>query len=70
MFDTAVSLKPQNPNFANDYLEYLREFEAICEKVLTRESWPLVGLFHEKKTEGRKFRDSVPLRHIIMETPT
>jgi hypothetical protein len=29
--DPAVSLTPRNPNFANNYLEYLGEFEAICE---------------------------------------
>jgi hypothetical protein len=36
----AVSLKPRNPNFANNYLEYLGEFEAMCETALARESGP------------------------------
>jgi hypothetical protein len=42
-------------------VEYLREFEAICKKALTRESGAQVGLFDEK-TRGRKSHDTVPLR--------
>jgi hypothetical protein len=41
-------------------VEYLREFEAICKKALTRESGAQAGLFDEK-TRGRKSRDTVPL---------
>jgi hypothetical protein len=32
-------------------VEYLREFEAICKKALTRESGAQVGLFEGKKPE-------------------
>jgi hypothetical protein len=32
-----VSLTPRNPNFKNDYLDFLGEYEAICEKALARE---------------------------------
>jgi hypothetical protein len=53
--DPAVSLRPRNPNFANDYLDFLGEHEAICETALARE------LFDEK-TEGQKSRDTVPLK--------
>jgi hypothetical protein len=42
-------------------VEYLRQFEAICKKALTRESGAQVGLFDEK-TRGRKSRGTVPLR--------
>jgi hypothetical protein len=44
----AVSLRLGNPNFANNYLEYLREFEAIGEPALARESGPERELFYEK----------------------
>jgi hypothetical protein len=40
MLDPAVSLTQRNPNFANDYLEYLCEFEVMCETALARESEP------------------------------
>jgi hypothetical protein len=33
ILDPEVSLRPRNPNFANDYLEYLGEFEAIYDKL-------------------------------------
>jgi hypothetical protein len=39
MLDPAVSLKPRNPNFANDYIES-RRIRAICETVLAHESRP------------------------------
>jgi hypothetical protein len=54
MLDPEVSLRPRTPNFTYDYLEYLDEFEAICETALARESWPYGGLFDEKKPEGLK----------------
>jgi hypothetical protein len=52
MLDSAISLKPWNPppNLANDYLEYLGEFEVICETALARESGLKGGLMFEKKT--------------------
>jgi hypothetical protein len=34
------SLRTRNPNFAKDYLDFLGEYEAICEKALARESGP------------------------------
>jgi hypothetical protein len=39
-FDSAVSLRPRDPNFANDYLNFLGENEAICKTALGRESGP------------------------------
>jgi hypothetical protein len=39
-FDSAVSLRPRDPNFANDYLDFLGENEAICKTALGRESGP------------------------------
>jgi hypothetical protein len=54
-------LRPRDPNFANDYLDFLGENEAICKTALGCESGPYGGLFDEK-TEGRKSRDTVPLR--------
>jgi hypothetical protein len=38
--DPAVALRPLNPNFSNDYLEHLGEYEAICETALAHESGP------------------------------
>jgi hypothetical protein len=58
--DPVVSLRPWNLNFANDYLEYLGEYEAICKTVLARGSGPKGEMFYEK-TEGLKSRDIVPL---------
>jgi hypothetical protein len=37
---SAVSLRPRDPNFANDYLNFLGENEAICKTALGRESGP------------------------------
>jgi hypothetical protein len=52
--DTAVSLRPRDHNFANDYLNFLGEYEAICEKVLARESGPMRDCFMKKKNRGSK----------------
>jgi hypothetical protein len=38
--DSAVSLRPRDPNFANDYLDFLGENEAISKTALGRESGP------------------------------
>jgi hypothetical protein len=38
--DPAVSLIPRNPNFANDYLDFLGEYEAIYETALALEKGP------------------------------
>jgi hypothetical protein len=46
--DTAVSWRPRNPNFTKDYLDFINEYEAICETALARESGPYGGLFDEK----------------------
>jgi hypothetical protein len=37
---SAVSLRPRDPNFAHDYLDFLGENEAICKTALGRESGP------------------------------
>jgi hypothetical protein len=47
--------------FAFENRSYLGEFEAELEKALARESGAQRILFDEK-TEGRKSRDTVPLR--------
>jgi hypothetical protein len=47
-------LTPRNPNFANDYFDFLGEYEAICETALALESEPKGGLFDEKKNPGTK----------------
>jgi hypothetical protein len=36
----AVSLRPRNANFANDYLDFLGEYEVIYETAVARESGP------------------------------
>jgi hypothetical protein len=38
--EPAVSLTPQNLNFSNNYLDFLGEYEAICETALAPESGP------------------------------
>jgi hypothetical protein len=58
-----VSLKLQKPSFANDYLDLLGEYDAICETALACESGPLKGLFDKKK--GQKSLDSVPLSQVF-----
>jgi hypothetical protein len=42
-------------------VDFLREFEAIFKKALTRESGAYKELFDEK-TKGRKYRFRVPLK--------
>jgi hypothetical protein len=42
-------------------VEYLHEFESICKTVLAHESGDPGVQFNEKKTEGRKFCETVPL---------
>jgi hypothetical protein len=44
----------------SNLIEYLREFESICKTVLAHESGNPGVQFDEKKTEGRKSRDTVP----------
>jgi hypothetical protein len=46
---------------SNDYLEFLGDFEAICETALVSESGPQ-GVLIDEKTEGRKSRDTAPLK--------
>jgi hypothetical protein len=55
-------LRQRDPNFANDYLDFLGENEAICKTALGRES----GDCLMKKTEGRKSRDTVPLKTFLI----
>jgi hypothetical protein len=59
--DPAVT--PRNSNFSNDYLDFLGEYEAICETALARESGAYGGLFDEE-TRGRKSRGRVPLNTV------
>jgi hypothetical protein len=50
--DTAMLLTVWNPNFWNDYLDFLCEYEAICETAEARES---------VLSEGRKSRDTAAI---------
>jgi hypothetical protein len=46
---STASLKSQNQAISREYLEFLREFEAICEMALAREyQGPRVGWFMKK----------------------
>jgi hypothetical protein len=44
----------------SNLIEYLRDFESTCKTVLAHESGD-PGVHFNEKTEGRKFRDTVPL---------
>jgi hypothetical protein len=61
---SAVSVTPLKQLWGSglnsNNVDYLGEFEAICETVLARESGAQ-GVLFDEKTEGRKYRDSVPL---------
>jgi hypothetical protein len=59
--DPAVSLTLQNPNFSNDYVDFLGEYEAICKTALAHESGPYRGDCFMKNTEGRISRDTFHL---------
>jgi hypothetical protein len=59
---SAVSLRQLKPTISNDYLEFLSNFEAICETALARESGPLVDLW---KNRGSKISWHCPFKHII-----
>jgi hypothetical protein len=48
--------------FAFENRSYLGEFEAEFKRALGRESGAQ-GVLFDEKTEGRKSRDTVPLRH-------
>jgi hypothetical protein len=58
---SAVSMTPLTTNKVDYLVEYLREYEAICKKALTRVSGAQLELFDEK-TRGRKPCDRVPLK--------
>jgi hypothetical protein len=49
--------------------EFLCEFAIICKNILTCWSVTQVGLIHEK-TEGRKSRETVPLKFTVIENVT
>jgi hypothetical protein len=49
----AVSLRPRNPNFANDYLNFLSKYEVIYQTALARESGP-GGRLYDEKNRGSK----------------
>jgi hypothetical protein len=55
VIDTACTI------FASENRWYLDEFEAEFKKALARESGAQ-GVLFDEKTEGRKSRDTVPLR--------
>jgi hypothetical protein len=59
LMDSAVSFKPLSAE-ANNFPEFLGDFEAICKTALAREQGPR-GDCLMKKSEGRKSRDTVPL---------
>jgi hypothetical protein len=58
-----VSLIPHARFYALENRSYFGEFEAEIKKALARESGAqgVPVLFYEKKPEGRKSRDTVPL---------
>jgi hypothetical protein len=51
VFSTSGVIDTAGVKFGDFKVEYLREFEAICEKALTRGSRAQVGLFNGKKPE-------------------
>jgi hypothetical protein len=63
----AVSLTPHARFFSFENRSYLGEFEAEFKNALARESGAQGVLFDEKKTEGRKSRDTVPLNRKMKE---
>jgi hypothetical protein len=68
LYSSRYSLRPQNTNFANDCLEYLGKYEAICGTALALESGPYREDCLMKKTEGRKSRDTVPLKNHMLRS--
>jgi hypothetical protein len=42
-------MRPRNPNLANDYLEYIGEYQTICKTALARESGAWGDVLDEKK---------------------
>jgi hypothetical protein len=48
------------PRWNSNIVDFLGEYDVKCETALSRESGPYVGLTW-KKTEGRKYRYTVPL---------
>jgi hypothetical protein len=67
---SAVLMTPLTTKKVEFIVEYLREYEAICKKALTRVSEAQMELFDEK-TRGRKSRERVPLilvNHLFHQT--
>jgi hypothetical protein len=62
VIDTACTI------FAFKNRSYLGEFEDELKKAVARESGAQEVLFDEKKTEGRKSHDTVPLKGQCHET--
>jgi hypothetical protein len=60
---SAGSLTPLN---TKPFIDFLGDYEDICETALGRESGPWVWLI-DKKTEGRKSRVTVPLEENSQE---
>jgi hypothetical protein len=50
---SAVSLTPLTTKKVNFQVEYLREYEAICKKALTRVSGAQMELFDEKNQRSK-----------------
>jgi hypothetical protein len=50
-------------DFDDFRINYLDEYEAKCKMALARESGPYEELIEEKKPEGRKSRDTIPLNN-------
>jgi hypothetical protein len=48
LFGSSFVIDTAGAKIGDFIVEYLREFEAICKKALTRESEAQVGLFDEK----------------------
>jgi hypothetical protein len=54
---------------SSNLIEYLREFESICKTVLAHKSGD-PGVQFNEKTEGRKSRETVPLRPVFLHKLT
>jgi hypothetical protein len=61
----AVSLGPRDPNFANDYLDFLGKNKTICKTALGHEWGPYGGLFDEKKPRVLKILWQCPFKPVF-----
>jgi hypothetical protein len=59
----------KNPHsFANNYINFLCEYEAICKTALARESGPQGGLFDEKMRVENLMRQWVAPAQVLNAT--